>query len=484
MKVLFVVNMEDFGFEEPLGVLYLSAACKKHNHRVYAVENILAKIEDKIRVVKPDLIAVSALTPSFPYLFQTIRQLKAKYNVPVVFGGPHPTFFKEIVKHKEIDYIFMGEGEEAFAEFLNLLEEGKSVDDVRNLVFVKGSGSVLRQNPLRPLINNLDRLPFPDRELFAEYKQFYKADVRSVMASRGCPYMCSYCYNNQYQKMYSGLGDKLRVRSVDNLVEECFQLKNVYRARMIHFFDDIFPFQNDWIEDFADKYKKRVNLPFFTNTSFNVCSEHYIRNLSRAGCKTLLIGVETGNESLRERVLLRKMSNKIIIEKARLIHSYGIKIYTQNLIGIPYGSLADDIETLKLNILLHADFVGAYFCQPYPNTVIEKMAKDAGLLEKDFILSRSFYYSSPLKLKDKKSIERLRVVFPLVVNSPFLFKFIYIILKMPPFPLKIISNLLHGYKIRTVVLRYNMSFYTFIENVKMFFIRRINCVFHPEITVK
>lgn len=483
MKVLFIINMEDLGFEEPLGVLYLSAICKKNSHRVYAVANNLARIEEKIKAIKPDLIALSVLTPSFSYLLQAVKKIKTKFDIPTVFGGPQATFFPEIIKHKEIDYVFIGEGEEVFTKFLNLLEENRPVDKINNLVF-KEDGNLIKQNPLSPLIKNLDILPFPDRELFIDYRQFYKADVRSVIVSRGCPYKCSYCFNNEYQKLYSGLGEKVRVRSVDNVIEECLELKNIYKAKMIHFFDDIFPFKKDWIQEFAEKYAVKVGLPFLTNTSFSVCTEEYIKNLSRAGCKTLLIGVETGNEELREKVLYRKMTNKMMLERSRLIHSCGIKIYTQNLIGLPFGSLEKDIETLKLNIALKADFAGAYLCQPYPKTEIERMARETNLLDDSYDVSRSFYYSSPLKLPDKKSIEKLRIVFATIVNFPFLFKHTYQLLKFPDFPLKIVSSSLHGYKIKTIILPYKMNLKVFFKNVRMFFARKINSVFNPEVEIK
>jgi anaerobic magnesium-protoporphyrin IX monomethyl ester cyclase len=479
MKVLFIINMEDLGFEEPLGVLYLSAVCKKNNHEVYAVNNNLCKIEDKIKAVKPDLLAVSVLTPSFPYLFENIKKTRARYNIPTVFGGPHATFFPEIVKSAEIDYVFMGECEEAFVEFLNLLDEGKTIDGVSNLVFIDGNGQV-RQNPVKPLIGRLEDLPFPDRDLFVDYEQFYKADVKSIIAGRGCPYNCSYCFNDQYHKMYEGLGKTMRVRSVDNIVEECLELKHKYKARMLHFFDDIFPYQKDWLKEFAEKYTRKVDLPFFTNTRFDTCSEEYIKDLSMAGCKTLLIGVETGNEELRKMVLKRRMTNKMMIEKARMIHSYGIKIYTQNIIGLPYGSLEKDFETLKLNIDLKADLAQAYTCQPYPKTEIERMAREAGLLDDTFEIGRSFYYPSPLKLPYKKEMDKLRIVFSIIVNFPFLYGLTRILLKFPDYPLKLVSSFLHGYKVKTVVLRYKMSIRVFLVNVKMFFARKINSAFGSE----
>jgi anaerobic magnesium-protoporphyrin IX monomethyl ester cyclase len=483
MKVLFVVNMEDLGFEEPLGVSYLSAMCKMNNHSVYAVENSATKIEEKIESVKPDLLAASVLTPSFSYMYETVSRVKDRVDIPTVFGGPHITFFPEIVERKAIDYGFMGDGEDVFTEFLNLLEENKPIDKVDNLV-VKNDRDGFTKNRLRPLVRDLDTLPFPDREVFRDYKQFYEADVRSVMASRGCPYTCSYCFNKEYHKLYDGLGPKVRVRSVDNVVDECVELKDIYDAKMIHFFDDIFPFRDDWIEEFADKYSRKVALPFLTNTRFSVCSETYVKSLSRAGCKTLLIGVETGDEELREKVLWRRMSNKMMIEKAKLIQSHGIKIYTQNLVGLPFGSLAKDIETAKLNIDLNADFANAYLCQPYPKTQIEKMAREAGLIDDSCEVGRSFYYPSALKVENKKDIEKLRVIFATIVNFPMLYKYLHLVLKMPMLPLRIMSSLLHGYKIRTVVLCYEMSMKVFAKNIKMFFVRRINSVFDREAEAK
>jgi anaerobic magnesium-protoporphyrin IX monomethyl ester cyclase len=477
MKVLFIVNMEDLGFEEPLGVLYLSAVAKQHGHRVYAVDNSLPRIEKKIKDIQPDVLAVSVITPSFPYLFETVVRVKAKYHIPTVFGGCHITFFPEVVKHGEIDYAFRGECEGIFVEFLNLLEKGKEVRHLENLV-TRGPDGSIRQNPLRPLVQDLDTIPFPDRELFAEYPQFYKAEVKSVIASRGCVYNCSYCFNKQYNELYAGSGGKIHLRSVDNVVQECLQLKERYHAQLIHFFDDIFPFRRDWLGEFTEKYPKKVGLPFITNTHFDICTKEYIESLSRAGCKTLFMGVETGNEELRERILHRKMSNKMMIERADLIHRYGMKIYAQNLIGLPMGSLAKDIETLKLNIDLKADFSGAYLCQPYPKTEIEAMARQMGLLDDDSVIARSFYYPSPLKLPQKKEIERLRPLFSIIVAFPFLYRHTYALLAWPGFPFKMFFSFLHGYKIKTVILRYHMGLGGLLKGVYTFFARKTNNMFY------
>lgn len=472
MKILFIINVQDLGFEEPLGALYLSAAAKKRGHEVFAVENVLSSVERKIEAIKPDILALSALTPSFPYLYKLLREVRRRHRIPAVVGGPHATYFPEIINEEGIDYVFRGEGERSFMDFLDAMSGRGSMEGVCNVTH--RCDGVVVSNPLAPLIDVLDGIAFPDRELLAEYKQFSESDVRSVMASRGCPYQCSYCFNNQYQGMYKDLGKKLRVRSVDNVVAECKELKGRYNAKMIHFFDDIFPFKPSWVEEFAEKYPKEVGLPFLTNTSFNVCSEHYVDSLARAGCKCLLIGVETGNEYFREKILFRKMKNEMMVEKAALVRSRGIKIYTQNLIGLPMGSLELDMETLRLNVALKADYAGAYLCQPYPGTPIEKIAKDAGLFESDKEFNRSFYYSSKIRIADRDKVERLRILFPIVVNFPWLLNFIYLLIRLPSLPFGVVGKLLHGYKIKTAILRYPMGTVSFIKKTGLFFKRSIN----------
>ncbi|MBF0275232.1 MAG: B12-binding domain-containing radical SAM protein [Nitrospinae bacterium] len=472
MKVMFVINISDLGFEEPLGVLYLSSACKSRGHEVFMVENSLESVLQEVEEKKPDILAYSVLSANFPYLFETHCEVRKHLNIRSVFGGPHATFFPEILEKPEIDYVFRGECENAFPLFLDKLNKNEPVKDVPNLGY-KEEGKCF-YNPLENLENELDIIRLPDRSLLETHLQFYNADVRSVIASRGCPYKCSYCFNNQYQEMYDKKGKKYRIRSVDNLIEECVELKEKYKTKMIHFFDDIFPPQKEWLKEFAEKYKEKVGLPYLTNTSFNVCTENYVKKLSESGCKCLLIGVETGNEKLREEVLYRKMNNDDMVVKAKMINRLGIKIYTQNLIGLPHGSLEHDIETLELNVKLRADYAGVYLCQPYPKTAIEKIAKEAGILKEEVSFGRSFYHSCNLVLEDQEKVEKLRVMFPVLVCIPFLAPYVRVFLKFPLFPFIVFGKILHGYKIKTCMLRYNMGILSFIRLIRLFFKRSIN----------
>jgi hypothetical protein len=112
------------------------------------------------------------------------------------------------------------------------------------------------------------------------------------------------------------------------------------------------------------------------------------------------------------------------------------------------------------------------------------MAREAGLIDESLEVGRSFYYSSALKVENKKDVEKLRVIFATIVNFPVLYNHLHLVLRMPMLPLRIMSSLLHGYKIKTVVLCYKMSMKVFAENIKMFFVRRINSVFDREAEAK
>ncbi len=479
MKVLFITVLEDLGFEEPLGIEYLAGYLALHGHCSFISSAIETRLLARIEEVAPDVLAFSALTPNFAQLLAVCCKAKRKHaHIISVFGGPHATFFPDIVQHLEIDYIIRGEGEIAFVELLDALEKGRSPYHISNLGYQNPSGET-KINPVRPLVQDLDTLPFPDREILYTHNAFYKSDVRSVMASRGCPNHCSYCYNNKYHELYKGLGKRVRIRSVDNVIHECRELRDRYDAKMIHFFDDIFPFESSWIKEFSRRYPLEVGLPFITNTSFNVCSDTYISNLAKSGCKTLLIGVETGNEYFREHILLRKMKNRDMISAAKRIHQYGIKIYTQNLIGLPYGSLELDLETLRLNIILRADYAGAYLTQPYPGTRIEEIARNGGFIDtnKSLHFEKSFYYASPMKIHEKDKIEKLRILFPIVVNHPWLMTLIYLLLELPTSLFKWYGMMLHGLKIKNTILRYPMSFQKLGYYIWMFFKRPINRIY-------
>ncbi|KPK42874.1 MAG: hypothetical protein AMJ78_01005, partial [Omnitrophica WOR_2 bacterium SM23_29] len=251
MRVLFV-----FRNAEWLGIEYLSAVLRKAGHKTELLFDPGAgDIEYKLfflktqkiirkrflqvaRQFKPDLFCFSILTNLFPWCKETMRFLKSHFpDVPIIAGGLHPTMFPDVVIDvPEIDMICIGEGEDALLELCDSMEDGSRRKDIMNIWF-KEDGKVIK-NPLRPLRQNLDELPFPDKDLFYRYGCFRGRIY--VMTGRGCPYSCSYCFNHSYRQLYKDAGKYVRQRSVDNCIEELIYYKSKYKIDEIFFYDDTF----------------------------------------------------------------------------------------------------------------------------------------------------------------------------------------------------------------------------------------------------
>jgi len=178
--------------------------------------------------------------------------------------GPHPTFYPDLANESYLDAICVGEGEGAILDLVNALEAGQDITKIKNLI-VKRDGEIFK-NDLRPLISNLDAIPFPDRTIYEKYSFFRKRKIRHLITARGCPFKCSFCFNKLYNEMYHGKGEELRRRTPRNVIEEIKKLKQeTPKLKHIFFLDDTFIITQSWLDQFVEIYRKEVNLPFSCN---------------------------------------------------------------------------------------------------------------------------------------------------------------------------------------------------------------------------
>jgi len=216
MKVLFIYRWE---YVEPLGLMYLSSFLKKYGHKCYFIDTKFEKnIFKEVQKISPDIIAYSITTGKHKYFQKLNEKLKKRCKFFSFFGGPHATFFPELIYKKGVDCVCRGEGEYVILELVENLEKGKSIANIKNL-WVKIKGKVYK-NEVRKLLEDLDSLPFPDRELVNKYRHYRKLHRRFINTGRGCPYRCAYCFNHSYNKLYKNKGRIIRKRSVANVVEE------------------------------------------------------------------------------------------------------------------------------------------------------------------------------------------------------------------------------------------------------------------------
>ncbi|MBD3277640.1 MAG: radical SAM protein, partial [Candidatus Aegiribacteria sp.] len=302
MKIFFLVH--DL-ITVPLGVSYISSVVREYGHDVSAgvlnEKNLIARA----KAFRPDVVAFGCTTGFHSKYLEAVLKIRESLDTVVVMGGAHPTFFPEVLENNPcLDFVVRGEAETAFPQLLEALEGRRELQEVGNIRFRNG-GKVV-QNPLLPLEEDLDAIPFPDRQLLSHFVQSSNKKAQFLITGRGCPYNCSYCFNHSYNELYSGLGKRCRRRSVDNVLEEIEELRKINdQLQMIVFQDDVFILDRNWVLEFCEQYKERGGLPFHCHLRANLVDDDITRKLSEAGCVSVKMAIESASDRLRNDVLHR-----------------------------------------------------------------------------------------------------------------------------------------------------------------------------------
>lgn len=413
----------------------LSSYLKHRGHSVDLIlETDVGRIVKYIAAKRPDTIAFSTVTGQHKEVLKIADVLKRHFKtIPIIVGGPHPTFFPDIIELEPIDIVCRGEGEGAMADLLERIDQGSGIENIPNL-WVKKGKKIIR-NDVRPLIEDLDSLPFPDRSIYEKYDYFNSHPVRRFMSGRGCPYACNFCFNHTLRRLYSGKGTFVRMRSRHNVLEEIKQVAQKYPAmQRVKFEDDTFTLNKRWVIDFLGDYKAHVGMPFACYSRADRVDNELARALKKAGCDRLDFGLETGSEKLRNEVLNKKLTDEQIIEASEILRANGVPFGTGNMFGLPGETFQDALETLKLNIKIKpADVWGAVF-QPYPGTECGIYAVENGYCKNlDVDQIRSDYQTDSLLVQeDIGKIVNLHKFFYLLVMFPKSMKVIRPLLSLSP----------------------------------------------------
>lgn len=397
MKILFVIK--DLEYIDPMGIMLLSALAKEKGHSTAVSILAHGDLKDKLGSFAPDIVAFSAKTGEHKYYLSANDAVKAaSKDIFTVIGGPHATFFPEIIEKHPFDALCVGEGDDAWPELLDALEKKTSIDAIPNIVtrnnFRKGSPP-----PIRNRRRDLDDLPFLDRGLFYADTRLGRFPMRSFMVGRGCPYKCTYCFNHKYNLLYKGKGTLVARMSVDRVIAELKELKKNYDTQFIKFYDDIFVLKDDsWLDEFAEKYPREVGIPFHCLMRANLLTEPILLKLKKAGLKTMSMSIESGNDRIRNGVLKRNMSVETMTDAFDLCYKHGIPTFSNTIFAIPGTTLKEDIESLDLNLRCRVTLGEFPLFFPYPETELARYAIDRGDFDGDFDrLHMSYQSASPLK---------------------------------------------------------------------------------------
>lgn len=409
MKVLFLVHD---GLTVPLGISYLASITEGLGHHVMAAALNDGDLSRRADDFQPDLIAFGATTGFHRKYLELVEPFRKRMGIPAIMGGAHPTFFPEVMElNPWLDFAMRGEADLAFPQFLEALAGKIDFSEVGNLIH-RDRGRIL-ENSMMPLVEDLDTVPFPKRDLLPG------ANEKAVfcITGRGCPYNCTYCFNHTIRKTYHGLGKYCRRRSPENVIQEIREIKETNPGlQMIVFQDDIFILDHDWVRDFCRMYSESIRLPFHCHLRANLVTGEITGLLAKAGCVSVKMAVETANSELLNRVLGRNLNIEVIEAACREVKSSGIRLVTQNILGIPTSTLDDDMATLRFNWAVRPDFAFATLMQPYPKTEIAEFCREKGLIDGSETIPDSFFDDCVLRIEGKKARKRLRMLFALSIE--------------------------------------------------------------------
>lgn len=397
MKVTFF-----YAKHESLGVAYLSAVLKKAGFFVDLVfsdrkkksENFITKAlykseemyADEILATNPDLIAFSSTTDTFPRDLNLAGIIKSKdYSKKIIFGGLHPTTIPELViAEPAVDYLCVGEGEEAIVDLVTAIRDKKPITNIPN-IWIKDDNNKVYRNNVRPLIENLDSIPFYDKDINGGAKgilvdgKFY-----GVLAGRGCYNSCTFCYNFFAKKLNKNASSMyLRFRSVDNVIAELRQAKENYGVRYINFYDDIFFYGKDWMDDFLDKYEKYINLPFACNLHVDFVTDDLIRKFQKAAASrvTVVLAAESVNYKTRKNLFGRKEKNESIADALRILKKHNVFIISQLIVRLPIENERSQlVEAAWFFNKNRVNVITIFPLRYYPNFQITQIAFEKGFL--------------------------------------------------------------------------------------------------------
>lgn len=381
MKVLFAIASEFLS--EPLGVMQLIAIAKASGHDARLLVLARGDLAGQAVQWRPDVVAYSAMTPSLDAFREEDRRLlealPAAGRRPFrIMGGPHPTFSPEVIDELGLDAICQGDGDRALPALLARLEGGRSLEDIPNIGLSREGART------RELFAELDSLPFADRRDYYRILPLYREmGGRSFVASRGCPYECTYCFNHAFNEMFRGCGRIVRRRSVENVLREIEFVRQAHPPlRFVRFADDTFAHKADaWLEEFADRYPRRIGVPFYCLMRSNTMTDESARLLARAGCHSVGMSLETGNEEVRNGILKRHLSDADVERSFEVARRHGLRTYTNTMLGIPGTGLGDDLASLEFTRRVRPSAATFTICCPYPKTKIWEFAREKGYLD-------------------------------------------------------------------------------------------------------
>lgn len=362
---------------QPLGTLYVAAVLRDAGHEVAFFNGAFMTHDELLRKVRdfnPQFAGIYSTTFGWDKAKRTAADLRALLpeGLFICAGGPYPIAMQEQCLEDAggiIDAVVTGEGEYTVREMVGRLEQGKGLEGVEGVVFRDGRRIV--RNPARPLITDLDSLPFPARELLGDARQYLpppatyrRKPVAVVMTSRGCNRKCIYCFQIDKERK-SGI----RFRSVENVIRELEHCRQ-QGYREIKFIDDTFAADYDRAMTLAREIRARkLDFTWFASACVNQVDRPLLQAFRDAGCWAILFGAESGVQ--KNLAAIRKGTTLEQIRSAvKAAQEVGLRVSTPFLFGIPGETFEEGLQTIEFALDLNPDIANFHAITPFPGTYL------------------------------------------------------------------------------------------------------------------
>ena len=392
------------------GIAYLVPIIKKNSFAPVII-NLLDDIsEDEfqkmVKALEPSVVGFSFTSLQTKYLAKYSHAIDGLANCLKIAGGVGATLDPEgVLPGTSLDGLVVGEGEAPLNSLLKLINNSGDIYNAEGFYW-KRDGKIEKKG-VPVLVKELELQPFPDYSLF-ERDLVITGNMMNlnIMLSRGCPYSCTYCSNKALRSVYPSTEKYFRIPTVEYCIKLVEGLVKQYpEARFISFEDDLLIAKKEWFLNFAEQYRKRIGIPYRANVRTECINPDIVSALKDSGCSIGFLGLESGNEQLRKKLLNRHHSNELLVERALMVKRAGINLFTFNMVGLPFETKQNMKETLELNMKIKADFgLCTFFC-PFPGTELYNTCKNEGLLQEDkFNDVATNYNTTPVIPKTEQAI--------------------------------------------------------------------------------
>lgn len=336
----------------------------------FSFEEIAAFLSKK----KPDIVGLSCnFAPTTPYTLETARIVKEQTNALCVVGGVQATYIiEEILNSGNVDLVVMYEGEKTFLDIVTRFNSNK-IFETKGIAYKIGK-KIIKNQP-NEIIKDLDRLPFPARDLLPIRKYLDKFGLLYVASSRGCPYDCIYCACSAFSEC------TFRARTAKNILDEITYLHDTHSVHHISFTDDLFTLDNRRVQEFCEKLiDKQIDITWDCHSRVDTVTESLMKKMKDAGCIRIKFGIESGSQHM-----LDYSRRKYTLEKVRDIVTDANRIGFEEvrccfMFGMP-GETYETVEkTIKFALELEPDCVEFLITMPFPGTELFKIMQNDNMI--------------------------------------------------------------------------------------------------------